>query len=120
MPRSPSDRLSFSSPSQVVGTYKGSVTLRILGIKTKDAITLILTSTKAKASIAGFGDYSVRLTARQFNALRHGTLNIAKTLSGETVHLLLTVSQSGTKMDGTFRATGLIKSSGTVSLRKSA
>ncbi len=111
--------LMVFSPSEVQGTYKGGVTLKVLGIKTKDAVTLTITSTKARANVAGFGDYSVRLTAKAWNKLRHGTLNITKTLSGETIHMVLTVSESGAKMDGTFQGTGLIKSSGTVSLRKS-
>jgi hypothetical protein len=97
------DRQLFSAilgPSAVEGDYKGVVTAK--SGQTVE-VKLILTSTSAEAEYGDKKD-KIGLTAKEFEEIRKGTFDYTFTVSGTTVTLDGTVTDSGKRISGSAKA----------------
>jgi hypothetical protein len=106
---------SLLGPSAVEGTYVGTVTAD--GI-TKE-VKLTITSTAATLTVVGEGTRREKLTTREFDAIRKGSVDESGSYKGYTYKIDGAFNSTGTKINGTLSvSSSLLSVSGSASLHK--
>jgi hypothetical protein len=103
------------APSAVEGTYVGTVTTDGLTKEVKVSIS----STSVAVTIVGEGSHTAKLTTKEFDAIRKGSIDESNTYKGYTYTIVGAFNSTGTKIDGSASvAHGSLKISGTADLHK--
>jgi hypothetical protein len=93
------------SASKIPGTYIGAAITKYQNITVPVSMSLTMTSTTSKMSVAGYGYYSLKITAKRLAQLRKGVFNYVATTAGETITLVGAITAKG-KISGNFSVSG--------------
>ena len=102
-------------PSAVEGNYVGTASYEGM---TKE-IKLSITSTSVTLTVVGVGSKTVKLTTKEFNAIRKGSIDESGNYDGYSYTVDGAFNSTGTRIDGTATVgTGSMAITGTAALRK--